>query len=513
MRGLRPGSGRGRVRIPHEPRLEFDPIVPADVDQSPREGRTVREKTVLPPPTPAPARGNTGPTGPGKSKLGRVVAGTIVLGAGLGLAWWAIDRNRTNSSAGDASPSKSLGTRVEVVVPTRGGLGRTVVQPGVVHSFNRAELFAKVSGYLVRQKVDIGDRVMKGEVLAEIDIPELFKSDEQSRAALGQAKAKAKQAEARVLTAQADRDSAAALIQQAEAEIARYAADRAYRRKELDRITALAARNAVAGELVDEKQKEYEAAQAAEGAAVAGVATARAQLAAAEARVVQAQADSDAAKADVSAAEADLAKADVLLDYTRIASPYDGVITHRYFHEGAFIRSASEGGATPVLAVAENDLMRVVILVPDLDVPFVKRGDPATIQIDALQGRTFEGKVARFANAEDEQKLMRTEVDLPNPDNLLRDGMYGTAQLGLVPPSKNLTVPSSALIEQDGQGHGAVYLVRAGKVHRQPVLVGMDDGRSVEIVEGLAPDDQVIVRYQGSIAEGLPVQAEPLSGH
>jgi RND family efflux transporter MFP subunit len=156
--------------------------------------------------------------------------------------------------------------------------------------------------------------------------------------------------------------------------------------------------------------------------------------------------------------------------------------------------------------------MRVVILVPDLDVPYVKRGDPVTLEIDALPGRPFEGKVARFANAENEQKLMRTEVDLPNPDNLLRDGMYGTATIHLEPPSNHLRIPSAALIEQDGGGHGAVYVVRDGKAHYVRVLVDVDNGREVEVVKGLAPDDPVIVRYNGTLTEGLPVQAEPLRG-
>ena len=235
---------------------------------------------------------------------------------------------------------------------------------------------------------------------------------------------------------------------------------------------------------------------------------AAAQLTAAVARVAQAQADLEAARADHEAAEADQARAEVLVDYTRITSPYDGVVTLRSFHDGDFIRSAADGGTIPVLAVAQTDLMRVVVLVPDLDVPFVDRGDTATLRVDALAGRVFRGAVARFSDVENDQKLMRTEVDLPNADNLLRDGMYGTARIEVEPPSQNLRIPSTCLIEQTGQGQGAVYVVRDGKAHRQPVQVGLDDGREVEIVGGLAPEDQVIVRYNGTIADGLAVRAE-----
>jgi RND family efflux transporter MFP subunit len=454
------------------------------------------------------------PSRPSKPRLSLValaMALIVVLG---GVGWWATRARSVSPGApvGHPETPAAFALRVEVAKPQKGGLGRTVVQPGVVHSFNKAELYAKVSGYLVRQRVDIGDFVKKGQLLAEIDIPELFKSAAQAKAALEQSRAHVKQAEAHVLTAEADNKSAAAQVQQAEADIARYTANRIYRKKELERITALAQRQAVAVELVDEQQKEFEAAVASERAAEAALATARAALDAAVARVASAKADLNETRADVDASQADLDKAEVMLDYTRIVSPYDGVISLRSFHDGDFIRSAVEGGNVPLLAVKRNDLMRIVILVPDLDVPYVKQGNPVTLEVDALPGRIFEGKVARFANAENEQKLMRTEVDQPNPDNLLRDGMYGTATIHLQPPSTHLRIPSAALIEQDGEGHGAVYVVRDGKAHYVQINVDADNGREVEVVKGLSPNDSVIVRYHGTLTEGLPVQAEPLRG-
>jgi RND family efflux transporter MFP subunit len=357
--------------------------------------------------------------------------------------------------------------------------------------------------------VDIGDVVKKGQVLAEVDAPELFKARDQARASVGQVRGKIKQMEARVLTAKADRESAAAAVKRAEAGIARFTADRIYRKEQFDRISDLANRDAVEQRLVDEQRNHSDAAVAAESEAQSAVSAAKAQLAASMARVVQAEADVEATRADLDAAQADQARAQVLVDYTTIKSPYDGVVTLRSFHEGAFIRSAAEGGSTPVLSVARTDLMRVIIMVPDLDVPFVDRGDPATLRVDALRDRVFGGVVARYANAENEQKLMRTEVDVPNPKNLLHDGMYGTATIQVEPPSKNLRIPSTCLIEQTVQGEGAVYVVRDGKVHRQPVRIGMDDGRVVELARGLSPDDQVVVRYNGAIADGLAVQAEP----
>ena len=92
-----------------------------------------------------------------------------------------------------------------------------------------------------------------------------------------------------------------------------------------------------------------------------------------------------------------------MVSYTRIESPFDGVITFRGdgIHPGAFIRSAADGNSEPLLAVAPTDKFRTIVQVPDPDVPFCNVGDPATVKIDALGGRVFKGKVSRMAEAED----------------------------------------------------------------------------------------------------------------
>ncbi len=382
-----------------------------------------------------------------------------IVGSGLAMVWYVGFHRATpaSGSSGAAEPdSKTQGatTRVMVEKPRKGGLGRTVNQPGTVHAFDKADLYAKVSGYLIRQKVDIGDVVKKGEVLAEVDAPELLKSRDQARAALGQAQAKVKMSKARVVTAESDHEAAAAQVTQVEADIPKFTSLRVYRKEQRDRIAGLVERNAVERKLMDEAQQQLDASIGAEHSAVAAVATAKANLSAANSRITQAQADVDAAQADVNAAQADLAKAQVFVDFTRITSPYDGVVTDREFHDGDFILPPTVGGTTAVLSVARTDLMRVVILVPDLDVPFVDCGDPVTIRIEALKDQVFRGTIARFANSENTQKLMRTEFDLPNPGNRLRDGMYGMATLELEPPSKNLTIPFDRPDRTDDPGQG-----------------------------------------------------------
>jgi RND family efflux transporter MFP subunit len=309
--------------------------------------------------------------------------------------------------------------------------------------------------------------------------------------------------------AEAEVQAATAEVELRQAEIAQYTATRVFREKEFRRFTELAERRSVDQRVADERQKDYEAAQAMERVAQAAVQAAKGRQAKAIAATTKAKADLVAAQANVRAATAALGRARILVEYTKLVSPYDGVITLRSLHRGDFVRSAAEGETNPILAVARTDLMRIVVYVPDRDTPAVHIGAEATLRVDALSGETFRGKVARFANAEDPlNRTMRTEIDLPNPTGRLHEGMYGTVTILLEPPSPDvLTIPSSALIEAAQQGQGTVYVVQGGKAHRRTVELGKDDGLHVEVRSGLMPDDEVVVAYTGSMEDGEEVVA------
>ena len=273
--------------------------------------------------------------------------------------------------------------RVEVVHPSVGGIERQTIQPGSVIAYESADLLAKVSGYLKTQEVDIGSRVKQGEALAEIDAPEFVKAVDQGKAAVDQAKAQVIQAQARITTAIALRDATEAGVKQAEAEIDRAAAVRSFREKQYARIKSLYDLKSIDERLVDEKLDEMQAARATEAAARAAVLTAKAQVGAADAKVEQARADLTDAEAKVEVEQATVGKAQVFVEYSKITSPYDGVVTKRNFFRGAFIRSPDQGGLIPLLGVSRTDLMRVVVQVPDRDVPFIGLGNSAKVQIDA----------------------------------------------------------------------------------------------------------------------------------
>jgi len=374
-----------------------------------------------------------------------------------------------------------------------------------MHAFESVDLYAMVSGYLKTQAVDIGSRIKKGEVLAEINVPRDMKAHEEAAALVAQAKAQIDQAEARIKMAQAQRGAAEAAIKVAEADLDRLIARRVFAEKQYARVNALVAQHAFDAKLADEQTSDLAAAVAAERTGKSEILNARAKLLAALAAVDQAKADAAEAKANLGVAEARLDRAQVNLEYAKIVAPFDGVVTHRTFHPSALIRSATEGGQQPLLTVKRTDKMRVVVLVPDGDVVLTKLGDTAVVSVDALGGRSFTGTLARIARAEDAERMMRVEIDLLNPDDVLCDGMYGKALITLEQDPKNLAVPAACVVEHSGRSGGVVYVVRDGIVRRTEVKLGGDNGSQAEIRSGIGPDDSVVLPSGTPLEDGMRV--------
>jgi len=425
----------------------------------------------------------------------------------MGIAIWLARRGAHSEEIGSHPPAvrEQPAPNVEVVRPQRGGIQRTIQQPASIHAFESVDLYAMVSGYLKTQGVDIGSRIKKGEVLAEINVPRDAKAVEEAASLVEQARAQILQAEARVKMAEAQRDAAAAAVRVAESDINRLVARRQFAEKQYERVSGLVAQKAATHLLVDEQQRDVEAAVAAERTGFSEVQSAQAKLWAARAAIDQAKADAAETRASLGVAEARLDKAKVNLDYAKILAPFDGVVTHRTFHPGALVHSATEGGDQPLLTVRRIDVMRVVVLVPDRDVVLTHVGDPAVVVVDALDGQSFTGTLARIARAEDAERMMRVEIDLPNPEDRLFDGMYGKATITLERDTKNLTVPPACVVEHMGRNHGVVYVVRDGVARRTEVKLGADNGSLVEIVSGIGPDDAVIFHSGAPVEDGIRV--------
>ena len=441
----------------------------------------------------------------------------MVLVAAVGGLGWAATSYLATGAGGDSEQSRGSAPdgaeqgpeaplAVAVVNPSAGILQRVTTQPGTVEAFESVRLFAKVPGFLKSQKVDIGARVKKGDVLAIVDVPELEAQRRRAQSGVKQSESRIRTAQARIKSAQADLSAAKASIAQAEAAAKSAAAWVRFRELQLKRMEALFASRSIEEKLVDEAKERYEASVETERSAIEAITTSKARVDASAAKIEQANAELGEAQADVEVAQAELEKADVQVAFSKVIAPFDGVVAKRNFNPGAYIRSANDGGNMPLLTVQRTDLMRVVVRVPDRDVPLTTPGKEALIRIDALPGRQLTGKVSRIASHEDPQtRLMRVEIDLPNPGGDIVDGMYGEVTIILDNDKKGLSIPSTCVARRSAVGEGTVFVVRDDKARQISVKLGTDNGLRIGVLSGLAPSDQVIDRPPSSLTDGRAV--------
>jgi membrane fusion protein (multidrug efflux system) len=332
---------------------------------------------------------------------------------------------RADAPPGKAPPSPVQ--TVSLVRPHRGEISRTIALPGNVLAYQRALICAKVAGYLKKITVDKGDAVKEGDLLADIEVPELL-------------------------------------------------ADEARFRAEVE----------VAG-LDYQRIKE-------------------AQAKAPDLVVVQTV---DNAKARVDVAKANLERNETLLQYAKIKAPFSGMITRRLVDPGAFIPAATSGGTSSNAALVELmdfERVRVQVGVPETEVPHIANGLPVKLTVEELPGRTFPGSVTRFAEAlDDATKTMLAEIELPNPDHSLRPGMYATVQIEVEKRTGALLVPRDAVLIEKAKT--SVFVVEGTHARKVSVKTGFMDASAVELVEGIKPDEPVILLGKLTLNDGQPVQS------
>ncbi|MBP3953928.1 efflux RND transporter periplasmic adaptor subunit [Gemmata sp. G18] len=429
--------------------------------------------------------------------------------------WFAVARGKPLFEEAPHSEESKSAPQItaEVVSPRSGGIDRMCIQPGTVEPLEAADLFAKVSGFLAEQTVDIGSAVKKGDVLARIAVPEYQKQVERDRARVKAAGAKVQQMEAHVTAAESEAKSAEASVALANVLVRAKKAYRQYREKQLNRFRELADQKAIEQRVVDEQEDYYLSAFEGENEAKEAVRAAIERVAAAKAKIVQARADVEQAKAEVGVATADLERSQVFLDYAVITSPYTGVVTRRTYNIGAFIKSADQGATQPLLAVARTDVMRVVVQVPDRDVPYVSLGDPAVFEVASDTRVVFPTRgISRLAKYQDPStRMMRVEMDVDNPptaghpDGVLFSGAYGHARLTLQAGAPTAVRVPTAAVTGRSAGKGSVRVVRGDRIQTVPVTLGADNGIEIEVLTGLTADDRVVLRVSNPVDDGSVV--------
>jgi RND family efflux transporter MFP subunit len=226
----------------------------------------------------------------------------------------------------------------------------------------------------------------------------------------------------------------------------------------------------------------------------------------AEAQINVAKSALEAAKEQLGISRAENQRLQSLEDYSVVTAPFAGVVTMRYADVGSLIQAgtASNTQSMPVVKVAQSDLLRLRMPVPEGDVPFIKIGGDVQIELQAT-GKTISGKIIRFTRElTTSTRTMLVEVDVPNPDLTLSTGMTAETTIVLQAQKNVLTVPAGAVLKGDSQAY--VLMVDAGnKIQKVPVTLGIQGSDRVEIAQGLSEHQSVIVSGQENYQIGQVV--------
>ncbi|MEN9817863.1 MAG: hypothetical protein RLZ32_1743 [Gemmatimonadota bacterium] len=252
--------------------------------------------------------------------------------------------------------------------------------------------------------------------------------------------------------------------------------------------------------------------QAEANAALARTALARWQQLAAQGVVAPQELDERTAAAGVAEANARAARANLaslreLLRFGALTAPYAGLVTARTIDVGSLVTAGTVAGARPLLTVVQLDTIRVMVQVPQGAAARVRPGLRARILArDLGADALFDGTVARTAGAMDPAtRTLLTEIRVANPRRRLLPGMFATVQLAVPGAGASVRLPAIALIVR-GEGTLAARVVR-DTVRLVPITLGRDFGTTVEVQEGLAAGDAVVVNPAESLEDGQVVRA------
>jgi RND family efflux transporter MFP subunit len=345
---------------------------------------------------------------------------------------------------------------IEVVRVVRQTTNVVLAMPGQLDPYEMVAVYPKVTGFVKAIRVDRGSRVRTGQVMAELDAPELL-------AQRAEAQSKLQAAEAQLAAAQSKADADASTY---------------------DKLTAASATpGVVAGNDLVLAQKSVEAA--------------RSQIA--------------AARQTAEAARQALHSVTQMEEYLRVTAPFDGVVTERNVHPGALVGpNSGPAAATPMVRVVQSDRLRLVVPVPEAYTAGVVAGEARSFTVPAYPGQSFSGTVARIAQAVDvKTRTMAVELDVMNQDGRLAPGTFCQVQWPVRRPAPSLFVPESSVGNTTERTF--VVRIRDGRAEWVDVRTGLASGALMEVFGDLQPGDQVAVHGTDELKAGTRVRVKDVT--
>ncbi len=390
--------------------------------------------------------------------MSRLVGHSFLLVCLTLLSSCAKQEQTVSANAAANSPASVAAVRV-----TRCDLTGAITLTGEFVPFQEVEVMAKVAGYIRAIHVDIGDRVHRGQVLATLEVPEMENEMTRARAAIDQANAEATRAEDDLRRSESAH--------------------------EMTHLSLTRIENVQQREPGLVPRQEVDEVRSRDLQAEAQVSGAKSNVAAARQRIQVLQADAERLK--------------TMRNYETITAPFDGVVTKRYANTGTMIQAgtASDSQAMPVVRLSQNNLLRLILPVPESSVAQVEIGRVVSVRVPSLN-RTFSGRVARFTDRlQLSTRTMDTEVDVPNPPLTLIPGMYAEVDLALAQHKDVLAAPPDA-IEGTGANAKVFKIDTQNVVHIVPIQVGLETARQVEIKQGVSEGDLLVAGRRTGLKEG-----------
>ena len=422
--------------------------------------------------------------------IGRSDAPTRTLG------WLLLALAATGCEHGEKShyQSPSKPPTVKVVHPEIRTIIRDVGQPSFIEAYERTAIYPKLTGYIEKWVVDIGDKVKKGDMLATLFVPELVEDFGTKKATVQLDQEKVAMAKVMVNVAEADAKAAEARLQESQAILAKFQAEADRWETEVKRLTREVSRGVVDNQILLESTNQFRSSLASKDAASATIRTSEADLISYQAKLAKAKVDVSVANADLAVATSEMKRIEAWTGYLTLAAPFNGVVVARNANTFDFVKpgegdpnadrmSPYEGPgktAAPIYVVDRTDIVRVFIDIPESDANYVHIGATASVLARAFRDEPIAGTVTRTSWALNvKSRTLRAEIDLPNTNSMLLPGMYAYATV-VIERRGVRTIPVSATTHTGDETYCWMY--EDGKAKRTEIRTGVTDGDYIEVV-------------------------------